>query len=244
MTLYQYGMADLLCSCGCWNCLRSPPYAAAPAPADRGPGVGAPAGARGSGPAGRPPLPRLPGMPLTYASVAPGTVSPPPRARVDPPAGVRRPAGARAVHRLGGQGRRDDRADAGRRPARRAGAARRSARHVAPGRHHRRARPDRPRVPCDHGAYPSTLGYRASRSRCAPRVNEVICHGIPDCRRARGRRHRQHRHHRLHRRRARRHQRHLPAGDVDEESRLLVERTQRGADARHQGGRARAARST
>ena len=30
-------------------------------------------------------------------------------------------------------------------------------------------------------------------------------------------------------------------GDVDEESRLLVERTQRGDDARHQGGRARAA---
>ena len=33
-------------------------------------------------------------------------------------------------------------------------------------------------------------------------------------------------------------------GDVDEESRLLVERTQRGADAGDQGGQARAARST
>ena len=32
----------------------------------------------------------------------------------------------------------------------------------------------------DHGAYPSTLGYRASRSRCCTSLNEVICHGIPD----------------------------------------------------------------
>jgi len=33
---------------------------------------------------------------------------------------------------------------------------------------------------CDHGAYPSTLGYRGyPRSLCAS-LNEVICHGIPD----------------------------------------------------------------
>jgi methionyl aminopeptidase len=33
---------------------------------------------------------------------------------------------------------------------------------------------------CDHGAYPSTLGYRNfPKSLCAS-VNEVICHGIPD----------------------------------------------------------------
>src|SRR4051812_24984703 len=32
---------------------------------------------------------------------------------------------------------------------------------------------------CDHGAYPSTLGYRGfPRSLCAS-VNEVVCHGIP-----------------------------------------------------------------
>src|SRR6187200_1696008 len=32
---------------------------------------------------------------------------------------------------------------------------------------------------CDHGAYPSTLGYRGfPRSLCSS-VNEVICHGIP-----------------------------------------------------------------
>jgi methionyl aminopeptidase len=33
---------------------------------------------------------------------------------------------------------------------------------------------------CDHGAYPSTLGYKSfPKSLCAS-VNEVICHGIPD----------------------------------------------------------------
>lgn len=33
---------------------------------------------------------------------------------------------------------------------------------------------------CDHGAYPSTLGYRGfPKSLCAS-VNEVVCHGIPD----------------------------------------------------------------
>ena len=32
---------------------------------------------------------------------------------------------------------------------------------------------------CDHGAYPSTLGYRGfPKSLCAS-VNEVVCHGIP-----------------------------------------------------------------
>ena len=79
---------------------------------------------------------------------------------------------------------------------------------------------------CDHGAYPSTLGYRGFPKSLCSSVNEVVCHGIPDSR---------------------------PiedgdivniditayldgvhgdtnatylAGDVDEESRLLVERTE------------------
>ncbi len=79
---------------------------------------------------------------------------------------------------------------------------------------------------CDHGAYPSTLGYRGFPKSLCSSINEVICHGIPDSR---------------------------PledgdivniditafldgvhgdtnatflCGDVDEESRLLVERTQ------------------
>ncbi|MGZ4521687.1 MAG: type I methionyl aminopeptidase [Mycobacteriaceae bacterium] len=33
---------------------------------------------------------------------------------------------------------------------------------------------------CDHGAYPSTLGYRGFQKSCCTSLNEVICHGIPD----------------------------------------------------------------
>src|SRR5258705_9194523 len=38
---------------------------------------------------------------------------------------------------------------------------------------------------CDHGAYPSTLGYPSRNSppfpkSCCTSLNEVICHGIPD----------------------------------------------------------------
>jgi len=33
---------------------------------------------------------------------------------------------------------------------------------------------------CDHGAYPSTLGYRAFPKSLCTSLNEVICHGIPD----------------------------------------------------------------
>jgi methionyl aminopeptidase len=36
---------------------------------------------------------------------------------------------------------------------------------------------------CDHGAYPSTLGYRRFPKSLCTSVNEVICHGIPDSRR-------------------------------------------------------------
>jgi methionyl aminopeptidase len=32
----------------------------------------------------------------------------------------------------------------------------------------------------DHGAYPSTLGYRGFPKSCCTSLNEVICHGIPD----------------------------------------------------------------
>lgn len=34
----------------------------------------------------------------------------------------------------------------------------------------------------DHKAYPSTLGYRGFPKSCCTSVNEVICHGIPDAR--------------------------------------------------------------
>jgi len=33
---------------------------------------------------------------------------------------------------------------------------------------------------CDHGAYPSTLGYRGYPKSLCTSVNEVVCHGIPD----------------------------------------------------------------
>ena len=33
---------------------------------------------------------------------------------------------------------------------------------------------------CDHGAYPSPLGYRGFPKSCCTSLNEVICHGIPD----------------------------------------------------------------
>jgi methionyl aminopeptidase len=33
---------------------------------------------------------------------------------------------------------------------------------------------------CDHGAYPSTLGYKGFPKSCCTSLNEVICHGIPD----------------------------------------------------------------
>lgn len=32
----------------------------------------------------------------------------------------------------------------------------------------------------DHGAYPSTLGYRDFPKSCCVSLNEIICHGIPD----------------------------------------------------------------
>src|SRR4051794_39873683 len=79
---------------------------------------------------------------------------------------------------------------------------------------------------CDHGAYPSTLGYRGFPKALCTSLNEVICHGIPDSTVLRdgdivnvditayldgmhGDTNAT-----------------FPCGDVDEESRLLVERTE------------------
>lgn len=33
---------------------------------------------------------------------------------------------------------------------------------------------------CDHGAYPSTLGYMNFPKSCCVSLNEIVCHGIPD----------------------------------------------------------------
>lgn len=35
---------------------------------------------------------------------------------------------------------------------------------------------------CDHGAYPSSLGYRGFPKSICTSINEVVCHGIPDLR--------------------------------------------------------------
>ena len=83
---------------------------------------------------------------------------------------------------------------------------------------------------CDHGAYPSTLGYRGFPKSLCSSVNEVICHGIPDARVVEdgdivniditafiGGVHGDTNATFL-------------AGDVDEESRLLVERTEEALD--------------
>ena len=43
----------------------------------------------------------------------------------------------------------------------------------------------------DHGAYPSTLGYRGFPKSLCTSVNEVICHGIPDSTVLQDREHRQ-----------------------------------------------------
>ena len=51
---------------------------------------------------------------------------------------------------------------------------------MRPGRHHRRRRPVVHEYLCDHGAYPSTLGYKHFPKSCCTSLNEVICHGIPD----------------------------------------------------------------
>jgi methionyl aminopeptidase len=79
---------------------------------------------------------------------------------------------------------------------------------------------------CDHGAYPSTLGYKFFPKSLCTSVNECICHGIPDARRLEdgdivnidltayiGGVHGDTNATYL-------------VGDVDEESRLLVERTE------------------
>jgi methionyl aminopeptidase len=83
---------------------------------------------------------------------------------------------------------------------------------------------------CDHGAYPSTLGYKGFPKSLCSSVNEVICHGIPDARviedgdivniditafigGVHGDTNAT-----------------FLAGDVDEESRLLVERTREALD--------------
>ncbi|GAA2401640.1 type I methionyl aminopeptidase [Streptomyces glaucosporus] len=55
-----------------------------------------------------------------------------------------------------------------------------AARHIAPGVTTDKLDEVAHEYLCDHGAYPSTLGYRNFPKSMCTSVNEVICHGIPD----------------------------------------------------------------
>jgi methionyl aminopeptidase len=57
-----------------------------------------------------------------------------------------------------------------------------AAKHIAPGVTTDRLDEVAHEYMCDHGAYPSTLGYRGFPKSLCTSVNEVICHGIPDSR--------------------------------------------------------------
>ncbi|WP_181765619.1 type I methionyl aminopeptidase [Streptomyces albidus (ex Kaewkla and Franco 2022)] len=61
-----------------------------------------------------------------------------------------------------------------------AGAMAEAARHIAPGVTTDKLDDVAHAYMCDHGAYPSTLGYRRFPKSLCTSVNEVICHGIPD----------------------------------------------------------------
>ena len=166
-------------------------------------------------------------MPLTYASVAPGTVTD--RRRV--PSTIARPeyVGKPAPTPYTGPEVKDAETIEKMRIAGRI-----AAQAMAGGREASSRRASRPtsstgsahEYMCDHGAYPSTLGYRGFPKSLCTSVNEVICHGIPDSTGAA--------------RTATSSTSTSPAyiggvhgdtnatylcGDVDEESRLLVERT-------------------
>jgi methionyl aminopeptidase len=119
-------------------------------------------------------------MPITYASVAPGAVSgrravP---ASIARPEYVDRPAPARytgpevkdaeTVEKMGIAGRIA------------AQAMESAAQAIAPGVTTDELDRIAHEFMLDHGAYPSTLGYRHFPKSICTSVNEVICHGIPD----------------------------------------------------------------
>ena len=122
-------------------------------------------------------------MPLTYASVAPGTVSPrrPVPASIARPEYVDRPAPARSH----GPEVKDAETIEKMRVAGRiaAQAMEAAAAVIAPGVTTDEVDRVGHEFLLDHGAYPSTLGYRGFPKSLCTSVNEVICHGIPDSRR-------------------------------------------------------------
>jgi methionyl aminopeptidase len=121
-------------------------------------------------------------MPLTYASVAPGEVSPrrPVPTTIEWPEYVDRPA---PVREEGGDVKDAETIEkmrvAGRIAAQAMAAA---AAVIAPGVTTDEVDRVGHEFLLDHGAYPSTLGYKAFPKSLCTSVNEVICHGIPDSR--------------------------------------------------------------
>ena len=122
-------------------------------------------------------------MPLTYASVAPGVVSP----RRAVPASITRPEYVDRPAPAKGKGSEVKDAEtiermrvAGRIAAQAMEAA---AAVIAPGVTTDEVDRVGHEFLLDHGAYPSTLGYRGFPKSLCTSVNEVICHGIPDSRR-------------------------------------------------------------
>jgi methionyl aminopeptidase len=122
-------------------------------------------------------------MPLTYATVAPGTQSPrrPVPASIPRPEYVDRPAPAPYTGpEVKDAATIEAMRLAGRLAARAMAAA---AAEIAPGVTTDRLDAVAHEFLLDHGAYPSTLGYRGFPKSICTSVNEVVCHGIPDDRR-------------------------------------------------------------
>ncbi|MGO4340096.1 type I methionyl aminopeptidase [Pedococcus sp. 2YAF34] len=121
-------------------------------------------------------------MPLTYASVAPGEVSPrrPVPTTIERPEYVDRPA---PVREEGGDVKDAETIEkmrvAGRIAAQAMAAA---AAVISPGVTTDEVDRVGHEFLMDHGAYPSTLGYKGFPKSLCTSVNEVICHGIPDSR--------------------------------------------------------------
>jgi methionyl aminopeptidase len=122
-------------------------------------------------------------MPLTYASVAPGVVSPrrPVPASIERPEYVDRPAPARDTGSEAKDAETIERMRVAGRIAAQAMAA--AAAVIAPGVTTDEIDRAGHEFLLDHGAYPSTLGYKGFPKSLCTSVNEVVCHGIPDDRR-------------------------------------------------------------
>ena len=122
-------------------------------------------------------------MPLTYASVAPGRVSPrrPVPASIPRPEYVDRSSPDRTLSPEVKDAETIELMRVAGRVAAQAMAA--AAEVIAPGVSTDEVDRVGHEFLLDHGAYPSTLGYRGFPKSLCTSVNEVVCHGIPDDRR-------------------------------------------------------------